>query len=198
VPKVAEKEGEKKSDEKRGADDLNALRWFTRENIPGFVEWQKVDHPDFPGQTVEVGGFKPFYRENPPARLIDELAARHVSFLTVMAEQRSRVKIKQSKVESLGGGVYRVTAKVSTSGYLPTIAEMGETTGIHQRLQIQLTTPEKTTYLKGPPRVKLGRIEPGAEREVVWLVRLATDKREGKLRAWSPEVGEVEAAIRLE
>lgn len=198
LPKVAEKEGEKKSDEPRGAADLNALRWFAQENLPGFVDWQQVEHPDFPGQTVEVGGFKPFYRQNPPAKVIDELTGKHVSFLSLLASERSRVKINESKVEPLGGGVFRVTAKVATSGYLPTMSEMGETTGVHQRLQAQLVTPEKTTYLKGPPRVKLGRIEPGAQREVVWLVRLPGGKGEGKLRAWSPEVGEAEVKISFE
>jgi hypothetical protein len=198
LPKVAEKEGEKKSDEPRGASDLNALRWFAQENIAGFVDWQKVEHPDFPGKTVEVGGFKPFYRKNPPAKGIDELAGKHVSFLTLLASERSRAKISQTKVEPLGGGVFRVTVSVATTGYLPTMSEMGETTGVHQRLQVQLMTPEKTTYLKGPPRVKLGRIEPGGEREVIWLVRLPADKGEGKLRAWSPEVGEAEVGVKFE
>lgn len=198
LPKVAEKEGEKKSDEPRGAGDLNALHWFAQENIAGFVDWQKVEHPDFPGKTVEVGGFKPFYRHNPPAKVIDELAGKHVSFLSLLAGERARVKIKDFKVESLGGRVFRVTAAVASSGYLPTMSEMGETTGVHQRLQVQLVTPEKTTYLKGPPRVKLGRIEPGAQREVVWLVRVPNGKGEGRLRAWSPEVGEAEVSIKFE
>jgi hypothetical protein len=195
LPKVAEKEGEKKSEEKRGAEDLNALRWFAQENIAGFVDWQKVEHPDFPGKTVEVGGFKPFYRKNPPEKMIDDLAGKHVSFLTLLGSERPRVKINESKVEPLGGGVFRVTVKVATSGYLPSVSEMGETTGVHQRLQVQLVTPEKTTYIKGPPRVKLGRIEPGAEREVVWLIRAPAGKGEAKLRVWSPETGEAEAIV---
>lgn len=198
LPRVAEKEGEPKSEEKRGADDLNALRWFAQENIDGFVAWEKVEHPDFPGQMVEVGGFKPFYRRNPPAKVLDELASKHVAFLALLARERSRVKIKDSKSESLGGGVFRVTAKLTTSGYLPTMSEMGETTRAHQRLQIQLTTPEKTAYLKGSPRVKLNRIEPNGEQEVVWLIRLPAEKGEGKLRAWSPEVGEAEVDIKFE
>lgn len=198
VPKVAEKEGEKKSEEKRGADDLNALRWFAQENLPGFVDWQKVEHPDFPGQMVEVGGFKPFYRTSPPAEIIDDLAGKHVSFITLLASERPQVKIKESKVERLGSNVFRVTATVASNGYLPTMSEMGETTGIHQRLQVQLVTPEKTTYLKGPPRVKLSRIEPNSQREVVWLIRLPAEKGEGKLRAWSPEVGEAETNIKFE
>lgn len=198
LPKAADKEGDKKTDDKRGSDDLNALRWFAQENIAGFVEWQKVEHPDFPGKSVEVGGFKPFYRKNPPIKELEQLVGKHVSFLALLAEQRSRVKLKESRVESLGANVFRVTAKVATTGYLPTLPEMGETTGIHQRLQIQLSTPEKTAYLKGSPRVKLNRIEPGAEREVVWLIRLPGEKGEGKLRAWSPEVGEAEVSVIFE
>lgn len=207
VPKVEqkpkegeEKEGEKKkgADEKRGVDDLNALRWFEQEKLEAFVDWQKVDHPEFPGKTVEVGGFKPFYRTNPPMKLLDDLVGRHVSFLSQLAEFRPRVTISETQVEPLGGRVFRVTAKIASTGYLPTLPEMGEVTGIHQRLQIQLFAPEKTTFLKGSPRVKLPRLVANAQREVSWLVRLHEETADGKLRAWSPELGEVETTIRFE
>jgi hypothetical protein len=32
------------------------LHWAAKQGYtPGFTEWKKIDHPDFPGQTVEVG-----------------------------------------------------------------------------------------------------------------------------------------------
>ncbi len=40
---------------------------WTSAGIDGFVPWTAIEHPDFPDKKVEVGGFKPFYRLNPPA-----------------------------------------------------------------------------------------------------------------------------------
>jgi hypothetical protein len=200
VPKVPEMvaEGEKPSEEKRGADELNALRWFAQEKIDGFVDWQEVEHPDFPGQKVEVGGFKPLFRESPPAGLLGDLAARHVKFLHTIAEHRPQVAFGETKAEPLGSNVVRVTTTVRSTGYLPTLSEMGEVTGIHQRLQVQLEVPEGTVFLKGPPRVKLSRIDAGGKREVLWLIRFAEAVPENlKLRLWSPEIGEMEHLVEV-
>jgi hypothetical protein len=197
IPQVPLPEGEAaKSDEKRGAQEWNALRWFEQQQRQGFVPWQKIDHPDFPGQTVEVGGFKPFYRENPPAGLLDELAAKHIAFLVQLAQLRPRIALAQAKVESLGSGITRVSTAVKSLGYLPTVSEMGRVTKVPQRLQVELVVPEKTEFLKGSARIKLDRIAPGEKSEVSWLVRLPADAAgRAVIRAWSPELNSVEQAL---
>ena len=43
------------------------LKWFDEHAPDAFVAWQAVEHPDFPGRRVEVGGFRPFVQTNPPA-----------------------------------------------------------------------------------------------------------------------------------
>jgi uncharacterized protein with GYD domain len=196
IPKVPEKEGEK-TEEKRGAEELNALRWLEQEKIDGFVPWQKIEHPDFPGQTVEVGGFKPLVRTTPPVKLLDELVPEYVSFLSLLAEKRPRIELQNAKAEALGGGVARVSVDVVSSGYLPTLSEMGQVTEVHQRLQVELTSAKKPVFLKGPQRVKLSRLEASAKKKVEWLIRLDAPAGDVKLRAWSPELGVVEANVRV-
>jgi hypothetical protein len=61
-----EEDGESDEDE-RGVDDLNALAWFEQQEVDGFVDWQAIEHPDLTDKKVEIGGFKPFLRENPPS-----------------------------------------------------------------------------------------------------------------------------------
>lgn len=202
VPKVAPpmpKEGEKKpSDEKRGSDELNVLRWLEQEKLDGFVAWQKVEHPDFPGKLVEVGGFKPFYQLNPPIALVEPLVEKNLKFLADIAGARPQIALADAKVESLGARLFRVTTKVVDRGYLPTLSEQGETTGIHQRLQAQLIVPAKTEFLKGSPRVKLGRLDSSGAHETTWLVRFADGvPPAASIRAWSPECGEVETKLEL-
>lgn len=192
VPAKAPAEGEKKpSDEKRGADDLNRLRWLAQQGIDGFVDWKAVEHPDFPGKVVEVGGFKPFYALNPPAKELDGLAGKHVDFLTGLPEFLPRIEIKETKIESLGGGLFRVTTKATNQGYLPTMTEMGRVNNAMHPLQISLELPKGTEFLRGSPRSRLGRLEgSGASSETVWLVRLPEAAPVmSKFKVWAPAIG---------
>lgn len=192
VPPKTPAEGEKKpSDEKRGAEDLNRLRWLAQQGIDGFVDWKPIEHPDFPGKVVEVGGFKPFYALNPPAKELDGLAGKHVDFLAGLPEFLPRLEIKETKIESLGGGLFRVTAKAANQGYLPTMAEMGRVNNAMHPLQISLELPKGTEFLKGSPRSRVGRLEgSGAASEIVWLVRPPDAAPVmGKFKVWAPAVG---------
>ncbi len=205
VPKVEEKkEGEESeknsSDEKRGADEINALRWLEQQGIDGFVNWTPIEHPDFPGKKVEVGGFKPFYRLNPPVAELDELATKHVTFFTEVASLTPRIEIHEAKAESLGGDVYRVAATIVNNGFLPTMPEMGSVNDQMYPLQIQLNLPEATTWIQGSPRQRLGRLAGnGGKVEHTWIVRLPEDApARAKLRVWAPAVGSHEIEIEFE
>jgi hypothetical protein len=187
----------KPSEEKRGADDLNALRWFAAKGIDGFVSWQAIEHPDFPGKTVEVGGFKPFYRLNPPSAELDGLAAKQTTFLAQLAENFSRLEIREPKAASLGGGVYRITVKVANAGYLPTMPEMGSVNGEAYPLQVALTLPEDAQFLRGHTRERIGRLTGnGDEREHEWLVRFSKAAPPSiRVKARAPAVGAVETDV---
>lgn len=171
-PKPAEGEAKKPSDDKRGADELNLLRWLEREKLDGFVAWTPIEHPDFPGKKVEVGGFKPFYALNPPAKELDGLAEKHVKFITALPQWLPNLAITDAKAEPLGGGVVRVSATVVNQGYLPTMSEMGRVNGEAYPAWIDLTLPAKTELLQGHPRTRLPRLDgAGGKAERTWLVR---------------------------
>ena len=52
----------------------NYLRWAAQAGIPNeFTEWKKIEHPDFPGQNVEVGGIDPFVLINPPFKMVPDI-----------------------------------------------------------------------------------------------------------------------------
>ena len=40
----------------------------------GFTEWEKTEHPDFPGQHLEAGGIDPLELINHPFKLVPNLA----------------------------------------------------------------------------------------------------------------------------
>jgi hypothetical protein len=196
VPKVeAEKtkEGEKKpSGEKRGEDERNALRWFEREGIDGFVNWTAVEHPDFPGKKVEVGGFKPYLRLNPPAKELDGVAEKHVAFLLDAAGRLPQLSIEPPKVEPLGAGLFRVTATVVNTGFLPTMSEMGRINDEPYPLQLKIELAKGATFLHGTPRTRLERLAgSGGNRKQSWTFREPGEGSHGAtIRVYAPAVGE--------
>jgi hypothetical protein len=206
--KAAEKKSDdkaKKSDEKakksdeRSAELVNALRWFEREKIDGFVAWEGIEHPDFEGKKLEIGGFKPFVLLNPPAKELDSLAEKHSRFLVELAGRLPQLKITESKTESLGGGVYRITATVVNTGFLPTMSEMGRISGTPYPLQAELQLPDGVTFIQNTPRREISPLSgSGGKAELLWLVRAGDDKPvTGKIVVYAPAVGRAESAIEL-
>ena len=197
--KKPDPQDKKAKEEKRGADDLNALRWFARQKIDGFVPWKEVKHPDFPGRKAEVGGFRPFVRTNPPAAELDGLAEKHQRFLARLVELLPQLAIHEVKTEPLGEGAWRVTVVVLNRGYLPTASKMGQLSRQPQPLQVALDLPEGVTLLTGHPRVQLPVLAgSGGRAEQSWLLRAPKGKPLAiPLRVWSPPVGQARAEAKL-
>ncbi len=183
------------------AQDLNALYWFVSQQIDGFVPWTQVEHPDFPGRTVEVGGFLPFYRLNPPASLLPEIVKPHVSWLLEVGDLWPTIELREPKVESLGANLYRVTCKVTNTGYLPTMPEMARINREGYPLQVALLGPAgaKLEFIEGASRRSIGRLDGrGGNSEQVWIVRAPDNTAvSGRLVAFGPTIAAVETVIEL-
>ena len=157
--------------DKRGADDLSALAWFKQEGIDGFVDWRPFEHPDFPGKKVEIGGFKPFLRHNPPSKEFAPLAEKHFRFITRLTELMPRIEIAAVEVKSLGSNVYRVTAQVRNGGFLPTMATFGRTANEAYPLQIHIDLPAGAKLITGHARSRFDRLGGNGEKaEHAWLL----------------------------
>ena len=196
IPTV--KSAGKASGETRGAEQLNALNWLAHERIDGFVPWTPIEHPDFPGRKVEVGGFKPFVLLNPPAKELDPLAERHTDFVLELARLIPRLKIREARAELLGGGVQRITVSVENVGYLATASAMGQLSGEVFPLLLRLDAPKGSQYLKGTPRTELERIRGGDKVRWTWLIRPPEGKPgQATVRVSAPAAGFAEATIEL-
>lgn len=196
VPKVEPKKDQAPKD-KRGSGDLNKLRWLEANKLDGFVDWTSVKHPDFPGQKVEVGGFKPYIILNPPVKELDAIAGKHVTFLQKLTDLRPKLIIRKVKVESLGEGVFRVTPTVVNDGQLPTMSEMGRITRKLQGVQLELTLPKGAKLITGNVRTSIKVLAGhGGSDEKTWLIH-APVSGHLKLRAWSPLVGTVTKSVSL-
>jgi hypothetical protein len=193
--KKEEKKDEKKPDD-RNQEERALLKWFDEHAKESFVQWRKIEHPDFPGKNVEVGGFAPFARSNPPQPLLEGLAQKHAVFLTQLAEKFPELRVRQTKVKNLGEGVFDVTVQVENSGYLPTaLAQGGVTREVHPTL-VELKLDEKT-ILSGSKRAVLNAIEgSGGMREVRWVIHAPNTTKVG-VSVRSTFAGSFDAEIEL-
>jgi hypothetical protein len=193
------KEEKKPSGEKRGSDQINLLRWLDANKIDGFVPWKEIEHPDFPGKIVEVGGLKSLFDLNPPAAELDPLAGKQLKFLHKMPEYLPKLELRDAKAESLGGELYRVTVTAANTGYLNTMPEMGSVNRIPYPLQIEIKLPKDAVLLQGHPRTELSRLAGlTGKTERTWLVRFAENAipDEISIRLSSPAAGEAIATIK--
>ena len=112
-----------RSRQSAAGDDSRWLAWFDESGIRGFVDWTPANHPTL--GEVEVGGFIPNVRVNPPADQISELAAKHAEFAAWLAAQTAAVTVVDTGVETRGNGFYHINATIHNDNYLPTALNMG-------------------------------------------------------------------------
>lgn len=190
----------KKKVDPRAASEMNALYWFKKNNIDGFVDWKEIKHPNFPGKKVEVGGFKPYLRTNPPMKELDAVAKKHTEFLLKINEKQPKLAIAVDTVEARGEGVYRIVVTLRNNGYLPTFSAMGSTVKLQENLQATLHLPKGAKLLTGHARVTIPVLKGnGGNRKQQWLVMLdkASKIEELKVTAGCITLGQVETKIKL-
>lgn len=118
----------KKDKDKHNEKERRELKWFDKHAPEAFIQWQPIDHPDFPGQRVEVGGYAPFSLTNPPASMVEEIVGKHTDFLTTVAQRLGRIGIRKIKTQHLGQAIYDIEIQVENTGFLPTSLAQGQTT----------------------------------------------------------------------
>ncbi|MEP0712125.1 M14 family metallopeptidase [Algoriphagus sp.] len=119
--------------------EANYLAWADSLGMNDvFVPWTAIEHPDFPGKKVEVGGIKPFVMTTPSFDKVGEIADQHTDFILKLAEMQPKLEIHNVKTESLGNGLTRVTLDLFNNSPLPTHSEMGENSRWLRKIRIDM------------------------------------------------------------
>jgi hypothetical protein len=167
----ASKEGKAKSAENDTlVTEKRLLHWLQSAKIDGFVSWHEISHPDFSGQKVEVGGFKPFVGINPPVDSLAQVNKRFTSFLLHLASLLPHTAIEQVKIEPLHERVFRLEAVISNKGFLPTNSELGKRVNWVQKIVAELQWPEGVTMLSGMRRQILEAIPGKSSVRLSWVI----------------------------
>ena len=153
------------------ATDKEWLTWIDKKNKgKGFVKWAPFKHPQL--GDVEIGGFHPFVRVNPPAEKIKGLSEKHAQFALWLASQFADIKLAGVKVKRLSTNLYELKIKVVNNGHLPYATAMGERTRniTPILLQIKFSDNKKMKLFGGAKRHNLATLAPSGEKEYKWLI----------------------------
>lgn len=178
-------------------DDANAsyLRWAASQGTTNtFTPWKAVNHPDFPGQTVEVGGIDPFVLINPPYKMVEEIVAKHTDFVVGLAAMAPQVDLINLKTEKVGDGLTRVTLTIMNNGDLPTYTKVGDRSYFLKKIVVKVNTNTNQTFISGRKTQSLESIQPKEFKELTWLI-----KGNGKITidAGSPTTGSKSIEVSL-
>lgn len=177
------------------SDELKFIRWAEKYGLTGvFVPWTEVDHPDFPGKKVEVGGITPFMMKNPPYTLTDVIAEKHKQFVLDIARKRPQTDIVNLKTESLGNNLFRVTADIMNKGTFPTVSQMGQRNRWVPKTVVRTTMANNQQMVSGKTLEIIDVIESRGRVERSWLIR---GKGDLIIRAGSESTGFREITISL-
>ncbi len=178
------KSGKKKGDTPY---DIQYINWAEQNGIEDyFVEWTEIDHPDFPGLTTEVGGFKPFVRYNPPAGHLKEVIEKHYEFLNEYMLHMPKFEIQGINVEKIDKNTYRLRAQAVNTGNLPTHSEIGNKTQWVRKVRSQILLADDQSLLIGYPKDFHDAVQPG---EAIDFNYLISGKGKVTLEVGSPMTG---------
>lgn len=165
----------------------NYLRWASQQgNTESFRPWKAIQHPDFPNQTVEVGGVDPFVLINPPFKLVPDLVKKHTDFFVKLASYQPELDIINVKTEKVNPGLTRITINVINKGALPSHSRLGERSYWVKRINVKVNTSGNQSIISGKQIQLLNSLEGYGSQQLTWLV-----KGSGKLNieAGSPGTG---------
>ncbi|MCK0131713.1 M14 family metallopeptidase [Flavobacteriaceae bacterium F08102] len=152
--------------------EANFLQWAAKEEIPSyFVEWTPVEHPNFPGKKVEVGGIAPYVMFTPPYSMVKDISKKHTDFIVAVAEMQAEIKLENVTVENVNNGLTRITVQVHNKGFLPTHTEMGQRSRWLQKIMVTLKLRKGQEVISGKKTQLIGSLPGDGSETFTWLIK---------------------------
>jgi hypothetical protein len=179
----------------RDAEEAAWLRYSdSQRQGAGFVPWREILH----GQLgrVEVGGWVPSFRTNPPPQEVEPIAAGQVTFVLDLLEKLPRVSIADPQVVRLAEGLYELKLSLLNDGELPTGTAMAVRNRRARPHVVRLGVPDEQVV--SGQRVNKVWSVPGSGGRVTfrWIVR-APGGTQIPVEVYSEKYGAFSATVSL-
>lgn len=178
-----------------GSPEFDYLKLASDKGFPDqVIPWQKADHPDFPGKSVEVGGIKPFLMNNPPLSILDTVSGRHLEFLIRLASLHPALTFGDMKITKRTDALYMIEAEITNTGKFPTMTALATGSKWVRKIRLEINTSQKNKVIGGKKVFLFDRIVPGETVKAAWLVN---GKGAVSLKAGSPQTGFINQEVEL-
>ncbi len=195
-PEGADKPAEKpaKKDKREPSDDAKRLVWLdaNASESARFVAWHEFAHPEL--GKVELGGWAPFARSEPPESERAALAEKQLAFLATLGADLPRVRVAEFTAKALGADVFELEAVLENEARLPLVSASGRRAGEIRPLRVELALGAGATLIGGDTPLQLVRELAGSGGRVKWRWLVRTKDPAGlTLRFDSDHAGRGEA-----
>jgi hypothetical protein len=167
--------------------EVNFLRWadsVIQEEY--FQDWRALKHPDFPENRVEIGGYYPFVRNNPPVQILDSISDTHNQFILWLASERPTIEVHNIQTEHIGKDLFRIEFDIYNGGLLPALCEIGEKTRWVKKPKISIKLQNDQEVVSGHPVQLLDKLPGDSAHHASWLIK---EKGTVIIEAGAPQTG---------
>ncbi len=178
-PAADAKKKDKDADAPEPGDDAKRLRWIDAHNEGArFVAWHPFQHPEL--GAVEIGGFAPYARLEPPESERIEIQKKEFEFLLDLGALLPRVTLTECTAKALSGGLWEIKAAVENRSFLPFASAAARRADSIRPARVTLRLPKEAHLLAGSVEDLLEDL-PGirGRHEYRWLVHGVAPKAIG-------------------
>jgi len=165
--------------------DEKWLKWIDEKNNgEGFIPWTEFEHEQL--GKVEIGGFRPYLRTNPPADQIPSLSESHARFALYLAGQFAEITMETPRVKKLASRLFELKVKLHNRGKFPYATAMGQRTrNINPIvLRVKFEDEENMKLFAGSHRVDTPSLDAGSEKEYTWYI-LSPPGKKARILLWA-------------
>lgn len=170
-------------------NDEKWLSWIDEQNNGvGFVNWEKFQHQQL--GEVEIGGFYPYIKINPPGYQIDSLSQSHAKFALQLASQFADISMDEPIIKKMSSNLFKLKIKIHNNGDLPYASAMGLKTRNISPIVLQLKfEDEKAMKLfGGSKRIDTPTLAAGADKELEWVI-ISPPQKKVDVKLWARHGG---------
>ncbi len=155
--------GAKPKTDKENERDMHLIYKWIDANCPPLptgkpiMDWTEFDHPQL--GKVEIGGmdFKNVW-QNPPPGFLEQEVKKNTNFCLRMAMTLPILVVDSLTSEKIGEDVYKVTVKVSNTGYLPSFV-CNEAKRLKVDKELKIKANVEGVFVTGKAEDTLGHLE---------------------------------------
>lgn len=160
----------------------------------GFLDWTEYDHPQL--GHVEIGGWVPYFKTNPPAADVPALAEKQCDFVIELLGRFPDVSLMEPEITRLAPGLYEVKAALVNDGWLPAGTAMARRNQRARPYVVRLSTDDEDMVTGQRIERVWSLAGSGGREDYRWIIK-APDDSDLTITVFSDKYGEFERTVKL-